>query len=156
MQDDSEPTTADRSTWAPHPEGGRYRRVWQSDLVLPAAALPGEYGGDRYAGTCIAYVLAPGERSRWHRVRSAEIWLWQGGGGLRLTTGGTGSAPAGPRTVLLGPAAGESLQHVVGPGEWQCAEPSQGREVRVACVVVPGFDWRDWQDGSGFEGGSAG
>src|SRR3954462_13219559 len=125
-----------------HPEGGRYRRIWQSELPLPAHILPAGYDGDRIAGTCIAYALAPGERSRWHRVRSTELWLWQGGGRLRLRTGGTGPSPAEPREILLGPGA--TLTAVVSPSEWQSAEPADEEAVRVACVVVPGFGWRGW------------
>ncbi len=127
----------------PHPEGGRYHRIWESSLTVPISVLPGGYEGDRKAGTCIAYALAPGERSRWHRVRSTELWLWQGGGRLRLRTGGTGTTPQGEREVLLGPGA--ALVAVVSPSEWQSAEPADDQAVRVACVVVPGFDWRDWE-----------
>jgi predicted cupin superfamily sugar epimerase len=128
----------------PHPEGGRYRRIWESELELPAAVLPEDYAGPRRAGTCIAYELAPGERSRWHRVRSTELWLWQGGGTLGLAMGGTGAEPTEDAVVLLGPQAGSPRQHVVGPDEWQCAQPVGDETVLVACVVVPGFDWRDW------------
>jgi predicted cupin superfamily sugar epimerase len=124
------------SDFEPHPEGGSYRPVWRSELPIP--------GLDRVAASCIAYRLAPGERSRWHRVASTELWLWQGGGELLLTTGGTGDAPAEPgTTALLG--VGGVLQHVIGPGEWQSAAPASGEPVTVACVVVPAFDWRDWE-----------
>jgi predicted cupin superfamily sugar epimerase len=47
------------------------------------------------------------------------------------------------RTVRLGPAG--VLQAVVEPDEWQSAEPAQASPVQVACVVVPGFDWADWE-----------
>ncbi len=124
------------SAFEPHPEGGSYQPVWRSGIDVP--------GLDRVAASCIAYRLAPGERSRWHRVASTELWLWQGGGDLLLTTGGTDGAPSEPNTTtVLGP--GGVLQHVVAPGEWQSAEPASDEAVTVACVVVPGFDWRDWQ-----------
>jgi predicted cupin superfamily sugar epimerase len=124
------------SEFEPHPEGGSYRPVWRSEIGIP--------GLERVAASCIAYRLAPGERSRWHRVASTELWLWQGGGDLRLTTGGTGAAPSDATTMtVLGPGA--VLQHVVGPNEWQSAEPAGDAPVTVACVVVPGFDWRDWE-----------
>lgn len=128
--------------WQPHPEGGSFAAVWRSALELPAEVLPGAPGA-RVAGSCIAYRLEPGQRSRWHRVRSAELWLWQGGGDLALTTGGTGPQPADSRVTRLGP--GGVLQAVVEPDEWQSAEPAGGSAVQVACVVVPGFDWADWQ-----------
>jgi predicted cupin superfamily sugar epimerase len=138
--------TPESDSFIPHPEGGRFRRIWESELRLAPSTLPDAYEGARSAGTCIAYLLEPGERSRWHRVRSTELWLWQGGGPLHLTTGGTGSAPVEERTVVLGPEPGGTLAQVVAPLEWQRAEPAGDRGVRVACVVVPGFDWADWED----------
>ncbi|HSP38331.1 MAG TPA: cupin domain-containing protein [Frankiaceae bacterium] len=136
----------DSGAWSPHPEGGSFAPVWRSALELPADAVP-EHPGPRAAGSCIAYRLAPGEHSRWHRVRSTELWLWQGGGDLRLLTGGVGHAPELERTLRLGPQA--DMQAVIAPGEWQSAEPVGGLAVVVACVVVPGFDWADWEVWSG-------
>lgn len=124
--------------WEPHPEGGAFAPVWRSHLQVASGA------DGRAAGSCIAYRLEPGERSRWHRVRrSTELWLWQGGGDLLLSTGGTGERPADPQAVRLGP--GGVLQVVVAPDEWQAAEPAGDVAVQVACVVVPGFDWADWE-----------
>lgn len=55
---------------APHPEGGHYREVWRDTPE----------GGGRGAGTAIHFLLDAHERSHWHRVDAAEIWLWQGAG----------------------------------------------------------------------------
>jgi predicted cupin superfamily sugar epimerase len=144
---DPTPSLVERLGLEPHPEGGWYRRTWRAGLTLPASALPADYDGDRPAATCISYLLAPGERSRWHRVRSAELWLWQGGGPLRLSDGGTGEQPAAAAAdLLVGPdtAAGQVLQYAFAPGAWQSAEPAGDEPVLVACVVVPGFDWADF------------
>jgi predicted cupin superfamily sugar epimerase len=144
--DDIAPALASLLHLEPHPEGGWFRQTWRAELTLPAAALPGEYGGDRSAATCISYLLAPGERSRWHRVRSAELWLWQGGGTLRLDAGGSAAEPGRAEPVLLGPdvASGQTLQYVIAPDTWQQAEPAGDEAVLVACVVAPGFDWADF------------
>lgn len=61
---------------APHPEGGWYRETWRSDVAVE----PAGYDGARASATAIYFALAPGESSRWHRVRSAELWLWHAGG----------------------------------------------------------------------------
>src|SRR4051794_16348957 len=118
--DETAPVLARLLHLEPHPEGGWFRQTWRAELTLPAAALPADYDGDRAAATCISYLLGPGERSRWHRVRSAELWLWQGAGALRLDVGGSGSEPARDETVLLGPdvANGQTLQFVVPPDTW--------------------------------------
>jgi predicted cupin superfamily sugar epimerase len=117
-----------------HPEGGWYRETWRHELSTDTAR------GVRPLATCVAFLLRPGERSAWHRVSSAELWLWQGGGKLRLTLGGRGSAPGAASHVVL--TAGG--QHLVRPDEWQAAEPADGRAVLVACVVSPGFTFDDF------------
>ncbi len=125
----------------PNPEGGWYRQTWASPELVAA------HGGQRPVMTSILYLLRPGEVSRWHRVASAEIWLWQGGGALELTLGGTGRRPSPGPTGLLGPdaAAGEVPQLAVPAGEWQTAVPRGDRHVLVGCVVAPGFDFADFE-----------
>ncbi|MCU1692535.1 MAG: hypothetical protein JWM64_1626 [Frankiales bacterium] len=117
----------------PHPEGGWYRETWRVPGTLPTPY------GDRSPATCISFLLQPGESSRWHRVRSGEMWLWQAGGPLLLRLGGTGDAPQEQDVVELGP--GDA--HLVQPHEWQAAEPGRDQAVLVACVVSPGFDFDD-------------
>ena len=114
---------------APHPEGGHYRELWRDRPRL----------GGRGAATSILFLLAAGERSHWHRVDAAEIWLWQAGAPLML-------GRAGHDDVRLGPglANGELLQAVVSPGTWQAAS-SLGAWSLVSCVVAPAFEF------SGFE-----
>ncbi|MGB8649034.1 MAG: cupin domain-containing protein [Mycobacteriales bacterium] len=121
----------------PHPEGGWYRETWRAP---GAVATP---YGERSPATAILFLLEPGQASRWHRVRSAELWLWQGGGPLALDLGGTADAPALDRTVLLGP--GGVPQHLVEPGQWQAARPAGEEAVLSGCVVVPGFDFADFE-----------
>jgi len=119
----------------PHPEGGWYRETWRAAEVVQTPH------GERSAATSILFLLEPGQRSAWHRVRSSELWLWQGGGTLLLSLGRTGAAPARSRTVELGPGG----QHLVEPGEWQAASPAGGQAVLTGCVVVPGFDFADFE-----------
>jgi predicted cupin superfamily sugar epimerase len=140
---DLRPRTAELLDLAPHPEGGWYRETWRSG---PESVPPG-YPGPRAAATVIYFLLVPGEESRWHRVRSDEVWLWHRGGPLLLLDGGSGDLPtAAPDLVTLGPdvAAGQVPQHVIPGGHWQAAHPAAGAEVLVSCVVAPGFDFTDF------------
>ncbi|MFE0044283.1 cupin domain-containing protein [Streptomyces albireticuli] len=130
----------------PHREGGWFRETWRS----PAEAVPDGYGGARAFATGIYYLLHPGETSRWHRVRSDELWLWHGGGPLRMRLGGNGPAPraAGAVEVTVGGAVaeGERPQFLV-PGRcWQTAGPAGAEPVLVTCVVAPGFDYADYEE----------
>lgn len=134
---------------AAHPEGGWYKETWRGD------AGP----GGRAQGTAIIFLLKAGEASHWHTVDAAELWLWQAGDPLELRLA---SGDAGPvRSVILGSdvAAGQQLQGLVAPGEWQAARsaggPVHGYSL-VSCVVVPGFDFAGftlaasgWEPGHG-------
>ena len=113
----------------PHPEGGHYRELWRDAAEA----------GERPAASAIHFLLAAGERSHWHRVDAAELWLWHGGAPLTLRIG--------RETVLrLGPdaASGEALIGIVPKGEWQAAE-ALGTWTLVSCVVAPAFRFEGFE-----------
>ena len=118
----------------PHPEGGWYRETWRHETTVDTPR------GRRALVTCVAFLLQPGQRSAWHRVASPELWLWQGGGPLRITAGGFGAEPRAGHGCEL--RAGG--QYLVRADEWQTAEPAGDEACLVACVVSPGFDFDDF------------
>lgn len=137
------PATAEALDLLPHPEGGWYRETWRAPLTFH----PRGYAGPRAAATGILFLLGPGESSRWHRVRSDELWLWHSGGPLQLSLGGDADTPGEAESALLGAdlAAGQRPQLLVPAGVWQAAEPAADQEVLVSCVVSPGFDFADFE-----------
>ncbi|BCB82438.1 cupin domain-containing protein [Phytohabitans flavus] len=150
------PPLAEQLDLAPHPEGGWFRETWRSDHAFE----PEGYGGPRRAATAIYFLLHPGEESRWHVVRSDELWLWHSGGPLELRMHGTAAwrslrepevAVAGSvqdqETAILGNdiAAGQRPQVLVPGGVWQAAVPAGDQPVLVSCVVAPGFDFADFR-----------
>src|SRR4051812_10555811 len=54
----------------PHPEGGFYRELFRSSLVV----APVDGRGARTALTTIWFLLTAATWSRWHRVSSDEAW----------------------------------------------------------------------------------
>lgn len=122
----------------PHPEGGRFRRVFASESPV----VPEDGRGPRPALTSIYYLLRGDEHSRWHRVRSDEAWHFYEGSPLELLL-------ADPRLenlhrLRLGPTAGEARPVAVVPaGWWQAARPTAGYAL-VGCSVGPGFDEADF------------
>ena len=111
---------------APHPEGGWYRQTWIGTEE------------PRPAGTCIYYLLKPGEESRWHKVDAAEIWHFYAGSPLILGISPTMAGPAVDH--VLGPdiAAGQRPQIIVPEGQSQTARSGAGWTL-VGCTVSPGF-----------------
>ncbi|TMJ05455.1 MAG: cupin domain-containing protein [Alphaproteobacteria bacterium] len=124
----------------PHPEGGHFRETFRDAQTL-------ENG--RAASTAIYFLLARGERSRWHRIDAVEMWHYYAGAPLVLEMCEQG----GPvRRMKLGPdiAMGERPQGVVPAGHWQAAE-SLGEWTLAGCTVAPGFEFsafeiapKDW------------
>jgi uncharacterized protein len=133
----------DRLQLQPHPEGGFYRETWRSDLCLPRQVLPENYTGDRSAGTAILFLLPTGHFSRWHRVRSAELWFHQAGDPLELVIAETLDGA----TQIINLGRDYTFQAVVPGDRWQKARPLLGEAgyALVACVVVPGFDFADFE-----------
>jgi predicted cupin superfamily sugar epimerase len=120
---------------APHPEGGRYRRVYTSTSALLYK------GAQRPFATAIHYLLCAGEISRWHRIDADEIWQHHEGEALEL--------------LLFDAARGNLARHRLGrsddapgtapilgvpAGVWQAARPL-GDFALVGCTVAPGFDF---------------
>lgn len=135
----------ERLSLVPHPEGGFFRETYRAAFQLGAQALLPQFTGMRHASTAIYYLLTAGDRSRFHRIRSDEIWHFYQGDPLQvveITEAGDISA------TLLGSdiAAGQVLQHVVPAGRWFGACPAAGsRFSLVGCTVSPGFDFADFE-----------
>ena len=116
----------------PHPEGGHYRETWRD-----------EPSGTRGMGSAIHFLLGADDLSEWHRVDADELWIWQGGAHLVLTTSPDGHDA---RASHLGPDLGmrQSLQILVPRGHWQTAV-SLGAWTLVSCVVVPAFRFEGFE-----------
>lgn len=130
---------------APHPEGGYFNETHRSIESIAADALPGRYGGDRRMSTSIYYLLTGDRPSRFHRLKSEEIWHFYTGSALTLHI----LTPDGRHTrVTLGgtPENGEVFQGIVHAGWWFAAEVHDAAGFAlVGCTVAPGFDMRDFE-----------
>ncbi|MFC4868348.1 cupin domain-containing protein [Streptomonospora arabica] len=140
---DQRGATAERLDLLPHPEGGWFGETWRAAVRV----RPEGYPGERSTATGIHFLLNPGERSRWHRVRSDEMWVFNRGGPLALSLGGSGERPEQERTLTLGTDihGGQVLQALVPAGTWQAAHPLADQEALVSCFVSPGFDFADFE-----------
>jgi len=119
---------------APHPEGGWFRETWRADAA----------SGERASATAIYFLLEAHQRSHWHRVDAAELWLWHAGHPIALSTSVDASAPV--RRIVLGGdvIAGEAPQALIPAGHWQAAEPIGGWTL-VSCIVSPGFEFAGFE-----------
>lgn len=118
-----------------HPEGGRFREVFRSGETV---STPG--GDIRSAITHIYFSLNPGEKSRFHKVSSDEVWNLYQGEGLHLYT--WDGSDRIPECITLS-AGSNTFCHVIPAGIWQAAEPISG-PVLAGCTVAPGFEFSDF------------
>lgn len=116
----------------PHPEGGYYRQVFKST----AAVDPRDGRAPRSALTAIYFLLPRGQISRWHRVRSDEIWTHLEGSPVKLHLF-DGSSTSSVSVIV-------ERMHAVPANVWQAAEPT-GDYALVACFVAPGFEFEDFE-----------
>ena len=122
-----------------HPEGGYYREIWRSD----SSVEPADGRGARSALTSIYFLLPEGAVSRWHRVRSDEIWHHYEGAPLLLVL----ASPDATITVRhrLGPFGPEQTPERIVPAGWWQAARSLGEYTLVGCTVGPGFEFADFE-----------
>lgn len=124
-----------------HPEGGWYRETYRSAERTDAAALPSRFSGPRTLSTAIYYLLAAGERSALHRIKSDEVWHHYAGDPVALwMLDASGEA----RTVMLG-GDGEP-QALVPAGVWYGARLAPGGGwALMGGTVAPGFEFADFE-----------
>lgn len=134
----------DRYELLPHPEGGYFKETYRSSGVIPVAALPDSFGGDRPFSTAIYFLLERGNFSAFHRIQSDEGWHFYAGQALLVYVL---HRDGRLDTVLLGSDVdqGEVFQYVVPAGCWFASEPApQTAFAFVGCTVSPGFDYAEF------------
>ncbi len=122
-----------------HPEGGYFREVFRSSREVAC----GDDRGNRSALTTIYFLVLADTHSRWHVVRSDEVWHFYEGAPLELLV--VEPVRLELCRTLLGSFAANSQRpvHVVSAGHWQAAR-STGAFTLVGCSVGPGFDFADF------------
>lgn len=114
---------------ARHPEGGRFRRVYESDL---------KFDGARPAMTSIYYLLEAGDFSALHRLKQDEQWHFYHGSPITIHE----IDPSGIYTATT--LGHDGFQHTVKAGTLFGATVEEGYAL-VGCTVVPGFDFTDFE-----------
>lgn len=119
-----------------HPEGGYYCETYRSSEVIP--------GKDRNLMTSIYFLLTSKNVSRFHRIKSDEIWFFHAGSPLIVHTLDKNGHTE--NKVGLNINQSEQPQFLVKKdtifGSTVMLENSYSL---VSCVVAPGFDFADFE-----------
>ena len=125
-----------------HPEGGFYKRIYESGETLD---FPARVGLRPYA-TAIYYLLEGSDVSKLHRLKSDELWHFYYGSALTLhmfdAAGNYFSKKLGDN-----PEVGAAFCRVVKAGMWFGASVDEGDYTLSGCTLSPGFDFSDFEMG---------
>lgn len=127
-------------------EGGYFVETYRSSEQC--LVLPDRYVGTRNFSTAIYYLLTVDTVSRFHRLKSDEVWHFYAGDSVELVL----LQPDGSgRVVRLGQKImqHETSQAIVPHGTWQGARLMPGGKwALLGCTVSPGFEFADFELGS--------
>ena len=120
----------------PHPEGGFYKEVYRSEDTVS--------NGDRNLMTSIYFLLTSENVSKFHRIKSDELWFYHAGSPLVVHT----LDENGHHEHVVG----NDVQNNIFPQFLVPKNTIFGSTVLeansfslVSCVVAPGFDFRDFE-----------
>lgn len=128
----------------PHIEGGFFRELYHSSQTIPAHSER-QKDNQRYLSSTIYYLLRSGEVSRFHRLKSDEIWFYHYGAPVIIhiidELGQLKSFKLG-----LNADEGESPQFLIPANQVFGAEVSEKDSFSlVSCMVSPGFEYADFE-----------
>ncbi len=130
----------------PHPEGGYYRRNWQSAFSADVKDASGKITHPKRAlGSSIIYYLPASERCAWHRLACEEMWHHYAGSPLKIHML---SMQKGWESFVLGSEVlkGELPQIVIPPRTWFCAEVVEAESYSFCgCSLWPAFTYADFE-----------
>lgn len=119
-----------------HPEGGFYKETYRSEQGL--------VGEERQLLTSIYFLLTSENVSKFHRIKSDELWYYHAGSPLIVHT----LSEHGHQQYHLGLDLSKGQQ----PFLWVPKNTIFGSTVLadgdfslVSCAVAPGFDFRDFE-----------
>jgi predicted cupin superfamily sugar epimerase len=124
----------------PHPEGGYFREVYRSD----SSVSPADDRVSRPSITTIYFLLAEGQHSALHRVRSDEVWHYYDGDQLELVWWHAGDDVVRRATLGAADPARAIAPVAIVPADWWQAARSTGAYTLVGCTVGPGSDYADF------------
>ncbi len=126
-----------------HPEGGYFREIYRAAEMFyvdkPKKSLK------RNVSTSIYFLLEGVQVSKFHRLRSDELWHFYDGTSVKVYV----LNDEGKKIeILLGNKTekGEVFQAVIPKNNWFAAELLNKRSFAlVGCTVAPGFDFMDFE-----------
>lgn len=128
-----------------HPEGGYYKRTYQSQEQITDEELSVQFNGQRLLYTSIYFLLQSHDVSHFHRLKSDELWYFHAGSPLTIHVIHENGAY---EEIKLGINLdnGETPQYVVPKNAiFGSSVMEKDTFSLVGCMVSPGFDFQDFE-----------
>lgn len=128
-----------------HPEGGYYREIYRSAEMF-TTDYPGRRKKRNYS-TSIYFLLDGKQKSKFHRLRSDELWHFYDGSSVLIHII---DEEGNYKKMNLGKdiLSGDLYQIVIKKNSWFAAEVVDKKSFAlVGCTVSPGFDFSDFEFG---------
>ena len=123
----------------PHPEGGYYKETYRSE-----EQTINKEGNKRNTSTAIYFLLENNNISRFHRIKSDELWFFHQGNAIEIVSIKNNKLVS----ITLGNDIdkGEVPQAVIPSNTWFGSSVKDGSGFGlVSCTVAPGFDFADFE-----------
>lgn len=122
----------------PHPEGGFFKEMYRSDLKVNTAS------GERSIMTSIYFLLTSDNISKFHQIKSDEMWFYHEGAALTVhiidEIGQYEKIKVGPVSEKYKP------QQMIPAGAiFGSTVDENDSYALVSCVVAPGFSFEDFK-----------
>lgn len=129
----------------PHPEGGYYKRTFESEERITAQELTVNFDGNRKLYTSIYFLLGSNDISHFHRLKSDELWYYHAGSTLTVhIIDENGDYEAKQLGINLD--KGEVPQVLVPKNAiFGSSVMDEGSFSLVGCMVSPGFEFLDFE-----------
>ena len=126
-----------------HPEGGYYREIYRSAEMF--SIDPPKKNLKRNVSTSIYFLLDGSQVSKFHRLKSDELWHFYDGSSIKIyvidESGKLDEITLGRKTE-----DGEVFQTVIKKNNWFAAEVINKKSFAlIGCTVSPGFDFSDFE-----------
>jgi predicted cupin superfamily sugar epimerase len=130
---------------APHPEGGYYKRTFESKERTSDQELDVEFEGKRKLYTSIYFLLTSNDISHFHRLKSDELWYYHAGSPLTIHIIGENGV-YNEIKLGLNLDKGEVPQALVPKNAiFGSSVIDMDTFSLVGCMVSPGFEFQDFE-----------
>lgn len=123
----------------PHPEGGYFKRVYESKRTAPI----GPNDTSRFLLTCIYYLLTDESPIGHLHVNRSDIMHFYHGGAPIIYTLVSPTGELHHETLGSDLDQGQKLQLLVPGGWWKASQLESGKYGLISEAVAPGFDPED-------------